>query len=80
MKAGALVVTAVQLAGVAGTPAFAVPDATSEASAQRRTRIIVTPRVSSPGPNAIRECTSWLQRENRPSGPVLTPQMRCWWR
>jgi hypothetical protein len=67
------------LAG-AGAPAFALPDATKEVSAQRRARITVTPRVSYPGPNATRECTAWLQRENRPSGPVLTPQMRCWWR
>ena len=80
MKAGALIVAAVLLAGVAGTSAFALPDATKEVSAQRRARITVTPRVSYPGPNAVRECTSWLQRENRPSGPVLTPQMRCWWR
>jgi hypothetical protein len=32
-----------------------------------------------PGPNAVRQCRSWLQREFRPSGPVVTPQMRCWW-
>jgi hypothetical protein len=32
-----------------------------------------------PGPNAVRQCRSWLQRELRPSGPVVTPQMRCWW-
>jgi hypothetical protein len=34
---------------------------------------------SYPGPNAVRECTAWLQPENRPSGTVITPQMRCWW-
>jgi hypothetical protein len=32
-----------------------------------------------PGPNAVRVCQSWLQREFRLSGPVITPQMRCRW-
>jgi len=32
-----------------------------------------------PGPGAVRECTSWLAQEYRPSGPVITPRMRCWW-
>jgi hypothetical protein len=32
-----------------------------------------------PGPNAVRVCQSWLQRELRVSGPVITPQMRCRW-
>lgn len=56
-----------------------------DASAQRRnrrppTRIEVYPRRQTyPGPGAVRECTSWLQPENRPSGPVIVPHMRCWW-
>src|SRR5436305_14886826 len=29
-----------------------------------------------PGPGAVRDCTSWLVQENRPSGPVITPRMR----
>jgi hypothetical protein len=59
-----------------------------------RTRIRVTPaypyRVLStpypvpytyeyPGPGAVRQCSSWLASENRLSGTVITPQMRCWW-
>jgi hypothetical protein len=32
-----------------------------------------------PGRNAVRECRSWLATEHRPSGTVVTPQMRCWW-
>jgi hypothetical protein len=32
-----------------------------------------------PGPGYVRQCTSWLAAQNRVSGPVLTPQMRCWW-
>jgi hypothetical protein len=56
-----------------------------EFSAQQRrarTRIEVRPLRSyrsPPGPNYVRQCTSWLQPEYRPSGPVITPQMRCWW-
>src|SRR5262249_5307986 len=32
-----------------------------------------------PGPGHVRECTSWLAAENRPSGAVIVPRMRCWW-
>ncbi len=32
-----------------------------------------------PGPGAVRQCTSWLAPENRASGPVIVPKMRCWW-
>jgi len=32
-----------------------------------------------PGPGHQRECTSWLAAENRPSGRVIVPRMRCWW-
>jgi hypothetical protein len=35
--------------------------------------------VSWPGPGAVRECTSWLAREHRPSGTVVVPRIRCWW-
>jgi hypothetical protein len=61
----------------------------SEISAQTRLRIYPRRRGGGelrpgdlwyyPGPNAVRQCRSWLQRELRPSGPVVTPQMRCWW-
>jgi hypothetical protein len=59
-----------------------------------RTRIRVVPRYpyrtystdypvpykyEYPGPGFVRECTSWLAPENRPSGPVIVPKMRCWW-
>jgi hypothetical protein len=62
--------------------------------ARARTRIRVTPiypyrlfstpypvpyKYEYPGPGAVRQCTSWLASENRLSGPVITPQMRCWW-
>ena len=79
----ALVIGAVLIAAGASfaTPGFAAPDATKEISAQRRARVVITPaRSGYPGPSAKRECESWLQVENRPSGQVLTPQMRCFWR
>jgi hypothetical protein len=63
--------------------------------AQRpRTRIRISPRCfyrlqptpfpvpydcEAPGPGFVRECTSWLKPEYRPSGPVIVPEMRCWW-
>jgi hypothetical protein len=51
-----------------------------EYAAQSRPRIVVHPRHHYPGPNAKRHCVSWLAKEYRPSGTVITPQMRCWWR
>ena len=35
--------------------------------------------IEYPGPGAVRQCTSWLAQEFRPSGTVVVPQMRCWW-
>jgi hypothetical protein len=35
--------------------------------------------VDYPGPNAHRECTDALVVENRPSGTVIVPRMRCRW-
>jgi hypothetical protein len=83
MRAGVIIGAALVAAGVsASTPSLAVTDTTKEISAQRRARVVVTPaqRSGYPGPYAKRECESWLQVENRPSGQVLTPQMRCFWR
>jgi hypothetical protein len=34
---------------------------------------------SYPGPNAKRDCRAWYVVENRPSGAVMTPRMRCDW-
>lgn len=48
-------------------------------TAQRRPRIIIRPGHHYLSPNAKRYCTSWLQKEYRPSGTVITPQMRCRW-
>ncbi len=54
---------------------------------QRRARVRRAPtriRVyrlpyGGPGPNAVRQCISWLAQEHRPSGTVIVPRMRCWW-
>ncbi|HZN28976.1 MAG TPA: hypothetical protein VFB88_06405 [Xanthobacteraceae bacterium] len=68
--------------------------ARAQAQTRPRTRIRVTPRypyrttptdyptpypIEFPGPGYVRECKAWLAQEFRPSGPVITPQMRCWW-
>ena len=51
-----------------------------ELSAQtRRTRVTVYRRRVSLPPNAVRQCRAWLAREYRVSGPVIVPQMYCWW-
>jgi hypothetical protein len=50
-----------------------------EFAAQSRTRITIHPRRTYPGRNAKRHCRSWLAKEYRVSGPVIVPQMRCWW-
>jgi hypothetical protein len=59
-----------------------------------RTRIRVTPLypyrreslpypppydIEYPGPGFVRQCTSWLAPEHRPSGTVIVPHSRCWW-
>ena len=88
-KAGLAMVAAMLAAGFASSAAAdparsgltAPPDEVSAQQRRPRTRIVVRPEqyLSHPGPNAVRQCVSWLQPENRPSGPVVTPQMRCWW-
>ena len=32
-----------------------------------------------PLPLRYRRCVDWYELQNRPSGTVLYPQMRCWW-
>jgi hypothetical protein len=46
---------------------------------KKRPRVVIYGRRSHPGPNAVRQCRSWLAREYRVSGPVIVPQMYCWW-
>jgi hypothetical protein len=68
------------LACGAGNASAEPSSTTRELSAQSRPHIVIRPYQTSPGPNAKRYCHSWLAREYRASGPVITPQMRCWWR
>ena len=49
------------------------------AQTRRPPRVTIYRRYVYPRPNAVRQCYSWLQREYRVSGPVIVPQMRCWW-
>jgi hypothetical protein len=70
-----------------------VTDAYAQVPPRPRTRIRVTPypyrtysttfpvpyQQEFPGPGYVRQCTSWLAPENRVSGTVITPRMRCWW-
>lgn len=65
---------------VLASPVSAERTATSQLAAQSHPRIVIHPRRHYPGPDAKRHCVSWLAREYRVSGPVITPQMRCWWR
>jgi hypothetical protein len=61
----------------------------SAQSRQERPRIRVRPPAASPyprpddyswpGPGAVRQCVDWYATEYRPSGTVITPQMRCRW-
>jgi hypothetical protein len=38
------------------------------------------PRIEiHPGRLLYRRCADWYELQNRPSGTVLYPQMRCWW-
>jgi len=75
-------------------PASALEAATSHvrpadlalSAQQRRVRVVrepvrirITPLYRNPGPNAVRQCTSWLAPEWRPSGTVIVPRMQCWW-
>jgi hypothetical protein len=53
----------------------------TESAAPKRVpaRIRVHPLAINPGPDAVRQCASWLATEYRPSGTVIVPRMRCWW-
>jgi len=68
--------------------------AQADSQRRSRTRIRVSPRCfyrtesvpfpvpyecEAPGPGYVRECSSWLTEQARPSGTVIVPEMRCWW-
>ena len=81
----AMAATTAVLGALLAVPAAARPSgdahaAAADISAQAR-RVSERPRIRvTPGRRLHhRECDSWLQREWRPSGPVVVPKMRCWW-
>jgi hypothetical protein len=49
------------------------------AAQTKRPRVTIYRRRVYVAPNAVRQCRSWLAREYRVSGPVIVPQMYCWW-
>ncbi len=64
----------------------------ARAVAQNETSPIAQPGTASPAPRDVRgritihpgrllyrRCVDWYELQNRPSGPVLFPEMRCWW-
>ena len=59
----------------------ACADASSQefTAQKKRTRVVIYGRRTNLGPNAVRQCRSWLAKEYRVSGPVIVPQMYCWW-
>jgi hypothetical protein len=76
----------VGLAAIVAQPAASAPlksgtqaaMSSSEFSAQQRRR--VRPRITVvPLSRYYRQCDSWMAVEHRPSGDVITPQMRCVW-
>ena len=64
-------------ANAATEPGVAPDGHTLAAQTRHRPHVIIRPRRL--GPDARRICQSWLAQEYRPSGTVITPQMRCWW-
>jgi hypothetical protein len=76
----------VGLAAIVTQPAASAPVkpgtqaamSSTDLSAQQRRR--VRPRITVvPLSRYYRQCNSWLAVEHRPSGDVITPQMRCVW-
>lgn len=67
----------------------AEPSEFSAQNRQERPRVYVRPPAAYPyprpdayawpGPGAVRRCVDWNATEYRPSGTVVTPQMRCRW-
>lgn len=88
-----LLTTPAQAQAIPAARATAPAVAATDLSAQRRRPLrripIYPPRDEwqpdvypryNPGPNAVRECTATYVQEFRPSGPVITPRLNCYWR
>ena len=63
----------------AAAQAQAATPSISEWSAQQRRAKRPTRIEVYPSSRLYRQCVDWYALENRPSGPVITPHMRCWW-
>jgi hypothetical protein len=63
----------------------AAPQAVAQAAtpspqlSPRPWRYVRRPIEIHPRPLLYRRCVDWYELQNRPSGTVLYPQMRCWW-
>lgn len=76
---GLLAAILIGLAGLASpVPAQSQDGVTQVRPIRATTRVYIYPR-SQPGPNSRRICNAWMVQEYRPSGTVITPQMRCYW-
>ena len=63
----------------AGSQSYAGSHTHEFAARTKRPRVTIYPRRHYVGRNSVRQCRSWLVQEYRLSGPVIVPQMRCWW-
>ncbi|HXX51041.1 MAG TPA: hypothetical protein VEI98_07125 [Xanthobacteraceae bacterium] len=64
--------TRAQQASPVAEPSLTTPPAPPPRYSRRRL-------VINPPPLLYRRCIDWYELQNRPSGTVLYPQMRCWW-
>jgi len=69
-----VVVTAQQAMAQDATSPFVRPGTASPPPRHIRGRITIHP-----GRLLYRRCVDRYELQNRPSGTVLYPQMRCWW-
>lgn len=77
-RAGLIALAALGVA-VPATSHAATSDTRDLSAQTTRPRVTITPRTTSPGPNAKRYCRSWLEKEYRISGTVIVPKTQCWW-
>jgi hypothetical protein len=81
MKLNASIVIALFVLLLGAPPrAAAQTESVAQVEAQRPPpRYVRRPIVIHPGQLLYRRCVDWYELQNRPSGTVLFPQMRCWW-
>ena len=70
---------AVPQASAEPLPTVAARGDATDWSGQRKVRRAGTRLRVVPGRLIKRECKAWYVEERRPSGPVVTPRMQCWW-